>query len=197
VTVDDRGDIGIRIGREHGLANSGGDHCNAAADLGQRARDLAAFQSHQQHQGLVVDHGEIGGLTGLVAQLAQIRNCLRHHVAMTGEGRADCKALRADMPFRRGRVELHEPALLQCRQQAMRGGGRESRAHREVAEAIAVIILGERLEDQERTVDRLHAAVAWFRCTAESWLDVLASDHISPHRDLHSATAVKPRPSPG
>ena len=148
------------IGRQHRLADAGGDHGDAAADLGQRTHDLAAFHAGQHDDELVVDDGEIGGLARQVAQLAQIRHRLRREIAAAGEGRADREGARADMPFRFGAVELHEAAVFQRPQQAMHGRGRQPGANGEIAQAIAFVVFGQRFDDRERAIDRLDAAVA-------------------------------------
>ena len=187
VMMDDGVDVRVGIGREHRLADAGGHHGDAAADLGQRTHDLAAFHARQHDDEFVVDHGEIGGLARQVAQLAQIRHRLRREIAAAGEGRAHREGARADMPFRLGAVELHEAAVFQRPQQAMHCRGRQTGADGEIAQAIAFVVLGQRLDDRERAIDRLHAAVARVGlvvCTGFR-LDGLAPDHVFLHRDLH------------
>ena len=131
--MDDRTDVLVGIGREHRLADARRHHRDAAADLGERAHDLAAFHAGQHDDRFIVDHRQICRLPGLVAQLAQIRHGLRHEVAATGEGGPYGKTLCADMPFRFIAIELHEAAFFQSRQQAMNGRGREARADGKIA----------------------------------------------------------------
>ena len=131
--MDDRIDVLVGIGREHGLADAGRHHRYAAADLGERAHDLAAFHAGQHNDRIIIDHRKICGFSGLVAQLAQIRHGLRHEVAATGEGGPYGKTLCADMPFRFIAIELHEAALFQGRQQAMNGRSRQAGADGKIA----------------------------------------------------------------
>src|SRR5690242_10709551 len=93
------------------------------------------------------------------------------------------------MPFRFGAVELHETPLFQRSQQAVCGRGRKPGAHGEIAEAVTFVILGECLDDMERAIDGLHAAVP---CLAIV-LGGLAPDHRPLHCDLHPSTD-KPLP---
>src|SRR6185312_2761227 len=91
-----------------------------------------------------------------------------------------------DMPFRFSAVELHEAAVFQRPQQAMHGRGRQPRADGEIAQAITLVVLGERFDDRERAVDGLDAAVADVGLIYMGFrLDGLAPDHVFLHRDLH------------
>ena len=67
MVTDDGADVLVGIGRQHRLADAGRHHRDAAADLGERAHDLAAFHPRQHHDEFIVDHGEVGGFPGQVA----------------------------------------------------------------------------------------------------------------------------------
>ena len=91
------------------------------------------------------------------------------------------------MPFRLSSVELHEAAAFQRRQQAVHRGRREPGADRQIAQAIALIVFGERFDDRERAIDGLHAGIAGIgRAVGAGFrLERFAPDHVSLHRDLH------------
>jgi len=69
----------------------------------------------------------------------------------------------------------------------MHGRGRKARTDGEIAQAIAFVVFSERFDDRERAVDGLDTTVArvGFTVRAGLWLDGLAPDHVSLHRDLH------------
>ena len=133
-------------------------HRRAAADAGDRAHDLAAFDLRQHHDLAVVDDAEIGGLARQIAQAAQKRQRRRDEIAAAHEGRADRETLPPDMPHRIALIEFDEPALLKRRQQPVRGGGRQSRADRQIGEPIAFLVFGQSLEQRQRPVDGLDGA---------------------------------------
>jgi hypothetical protein len=128
------------------------------ADFGDRAHDLAAFDLRQHDDFAVVDNAEIGGLMGEIAQATQKGQRRGDEIASADEGRADRETLPPDVPHIVALIEGDETALLERGEKAVRGRGRQARADRQIGEAIAFLVLAERLEQQHRPIDRLNGA---------------------------------------
>ena len=77
----------------------------------------------------------------------------------------------------------------------MHGRGGQAGADREIAQAIAFVILGQCFDDRERAIDGLHAAVAGIGLVlgGRFRLDGLAADCFSLHRDLHLSVRLRER----
>jgi hypothetical protein len=66
------------------------------------------------------------------------------------------------------------------------GRGRQPRAYRKIGQPIAFVVFGQHLDDGERAVDRLNAAIPGIRIIVDTGfrIDQFAPDHVSLHRDL-------------
>ena len=100
-------------------SKSGGDNAVDSRDAGVQSVDRALSIMEtlaEDDEGYRLS--DLAVRTGLSTSTV---HRLRRKIAAARKRRAHGKALRADMPFRFGAVELHEAAFFQRRQQAMRG----------------------------------------------------------------------------
>ena len=147
---------------------------------------FTAFDPGQNNHRTVVDNREVCRFARLIPKFSKIRQGLCHEIATPDKCRADSEALCADMPHGVIAIELHETSLLERRQQSVNGRRRQTRAHRQIGQAVSLIVLSKRFDDQESTVYTLHAAIPEIGVIiARFRLDKSTPDHVSLHHDLH------------